>query len=165
MIHFLEFLWPATFRQNLLSRLEPAERSYGDYYGGYRRDYRQADQYGSYSDWDRSGGCCNCGGYGGGGGQSSLLSDGTLFALLAGAALAFYILYTTVTMAAAARRRKKRGLGGEKEEEEEDSLEWEDLLWQGRLYSIVVSLTLPLVNKEDIQCKISGFCVSSPTKG
>merc|ERR1712223_1302651 len=85
---------------------EPEGRmSYRDYYGGYSRGYRRADdQIGAYSDWDRSGGGCCCGG-GGYGGETSLFSDGTLFALLAGAALAFYVLYTTLTAAAATKRR------------------------------------------------------------
>ena len=54
-------------------RSEPEGRmSYRDYYGGYSRGYRRADdQLGAYSDWDRTGGgcCCGGGGYGGGGGR------------------------------------------------------------------------------------------------
>jgi len=110
-------------------------RSYRDYpYYGYKRDYRQADMLGAYSDWDRSGGGCCCGGGGySGGSEASLFSDGTLFALLAGAALAFYILYTTVTMAAAGGRRK-RSLNNQKSKgKDQDSsfFEFEEVLWQG----------------------------------
>ena len=109
----------------LTIRSEPEGRmSYRDYYGGYSRGYRRADdQVGAYSDWDRSGGGCCCGGGGYGGSEASLFSDGTLFALLAGAALAFYVLYTTLTAAAAAKR-KKRSVSGlvHLEDEEEDPL-------------------------------------------
>ena len=98
--------------------------SYRDYYGGYSRGYRRADdQLGAYSDWDRTGGGCCCGGGGYGGGDASLFSDGTLFALLAGAALAFYVLYTTLTAAAAAKRKKRSVSGGvHLEDDEEDPL-------------------------------------------
>jgi len=96
--------------------------SYRDYYGGYSRGYRRADdQIGAYSDWDRSGGGCCCGG-GGYGGETSLFSDGTLFALLAGAALAFYVLYTTLTAAAASKRRRRSFPGVHLDDEEEHPL-------------------------------------------
>ena len=104
-------------------RSEPEGRmSYRDYYGGYSRGYRRADdQIGAYSDWDRSGGGCCCGG-GGYGGETSLFSDGTLFALLAGAALAFYVLYTTLTAAAASKRRRRSFPGVHLDDEEEHPL-------------------------------------------
>ena len=104
-------------------RSEPEGRmSYRDYYGGYSRGYRRADdQLGAYSDWDRTGGGCCCGG-GGYGGEASLFSDGTLFALLAGAALAFYVLYTTLTAAAASKKRRKRSsIGFDLENDEEEN--------------------------------------------
>ena len=104
-------------------RSEPEGRmSYRDYYGGYSRGYRRADdQIGAYSDWDRSGGGCCCGGAGYGG-ETSLFSDGTLFALLAGAALAFYVLYTTLTAAAASKRRRRSFPGVHLDDEEEHPL-------------------------------------------
>ena len=131
----------------LTVRSEPEGRmSYRDYYGGYSRGYRRADdQLGAYSDWDRTGGGCCCGGGGYGGGDASLFSDGTLFALLAGAALAFYVLYTTLTAAAAAKR-KKRSVSGivQLEDDEEDPLlqHLGDFLGAGRSHgSLSNSLT------------------------
>ena len=117
-------------------------RSYRDSpYYGFSRNYRQSDQQGAYSDWDRawdrSGGGCCCGGGGYSGDSLSSFSDGTLFALLAAAGLAFYVLYTTVTAAAGTGKRKRSA----RVEDEESGFGFEDLLFQGRLK---VSLTSPL---------------------